>query len=169
MHTTQKAILSDGIHQNTLPTVKLLCNPKSECTSYRHKSKMLLNQVPSNILVYQHSVFNNNPRHLERVSNRTSIQWYFPSMISHHPALHGTRNPEQINISGFNSYFLSICPVTFWTHNMFSICNTFWKRTSTSVVCCLKIPVSIIYLSTGFICCSLALALVYYCSQLDYS
>lgn len=165
MHTTQTAILSDGVHQNMLPTVKLLCHPKSECTFYKHKSKTLLNQVPSNIPVYQYSVFNNNlSRHLEKVSNRTSIQSYFPSMFSHHPALHGTRNPKQINIFVFISYLLSICPVAFWTHNMFSVCAT------TSVVRCLKIPVSVICLSTVyFICCSLALVLVHYCSQLDSS
>lgn len=65
-HTTQKPVLSDSVHQNVLPIVNLHCNSKSECTFQRHKSKRLLNQVPSNVLMYQYLIFSNNQQQTPR-------------------------------------------------------------------------------------------------------
>lgn len=80
-------------------------------------------------------------RYLERVKNRASTQQYFPSMLSQHPGLHGTRNREQINIFELSSYLPWIWPVTFWTHKKcwaFAILHK--KAFHTSVIYCVKMP-----------------------------
>lgn len=79
-------------------------------------------------------------RYLEKVKNRASTQQYFPSMLSQHPELHGTRNPEQINIFELGSSSW-IWPVTFWTHKKcwaFAILHK--KAFHTSVIYCVKMP-----------------------------